>query len=322
MAPKGPKEMVKEPGVSHPELYLMKHPSIGLVLIAGLLTGSAASADPKFDHQDATVVKDVKDVEWEASAQGGMLLTSGNSEALTLSAGAQAKRREGDNQFQFAGEMAYGESSIFVIVDEDDSKTVTPNEVYEVNRVTTNQWLLTGRYDRFLPTKDSLYLSARLGADDPAGKDLLATVQGGYSYPVHVSKRHDVTLELGYDFSYEDMNVGDGVSIHSARAFFGWKGKATETTSIEAATEFLVNLNETDTPTGKAEPAKDTRVNGSLALTSKLWGDLSFRFGFSFRYDTNPAPRPAFDVPYADGYLPVAEELDTKTEASLIYKFL
>jgi hypothetical protein len=70
--------------------------------------------------------------------------------------------------------------------------------------------------------------------------------------------------------------------------------------------------------------AQYTRVNAKLGITTTLFSSLSFGFGFTLKYDQNPAPRPlpAGAMPYAAGFQPFAEKVDTLTEATLIYTFL
>jgi hypothetical protein len=75
------------------------------------------------------------------------------------------------------------------------------------------------------------------------------------------------------------------------------------------------------------DPFKDTRVVGKAGLTTTLFKSLSVAFGFTLRYDQNPAPLPipsgspagaVFDA----NFLPFAEKTDTLTDVTLIYTFL
>ncbi len=71
----------------------------------------------------------------------------------------------------------------------------------------------------------------------------------------------------------------------------------------------------------------DTRVVGKLGLTTTVMKRLSVGFGFTLRYDENPAPLPIpsgamAGAHFADGFVPFAEKVDTLTEINLIYTFL
>jgi hypothetical protein len=136
---------------------------------------------------------------------------------------------------------------------------------------------------------------------------------------------HLLVLELGYDYSYENFvadNVPD-LHIHSLRGFFSYNIAVTKDTALGADIEVLCNMNELDAGGGYfASAFEDTRVNARILLNTRLWKKLSFRFSFTARYDNVPAPKPPLDLPYAPGFLPRAEKLDTLTDISLIYAFL
>jgi hypothetical protein len=135
---------------------------------------------------------------------------------------------------------------------------------------------------------------------------------------------HQVAAETGYDYTYENyVDTDDGVSIHSARGFLGYEGKLSSDTGLSGAAEILVNINELDSPAGQIDSLEDTRFNGKVAITTEMFGGAAFRFSFTARYDHAPAPRPPFPtIPYAAGFQPLADELDTLTEVSLIVNFL
>ena len=66
---------------------------------------------------------------------------------------------------------------------------------------------------------------------------------------------------------------------------------------------------------------------GKLGLTTTLVAKLSVGFGFTLRYDQNPAALPVpsgspADARFADGLQLFAEKLDTLAEVSVIYTFL
>ena len=86
--------------------------------------------------------------------------------------------------------------------------------------------------------------------------------------------------------------------------------------------EVLANFNELEGAQGTIDPFDDRRTTFNLALTTKLFEDISFRFGFSAKHDNAPAPLPALPIPYAEDFIPLADKLDTKTEATLIVNFL
>jgi hypothetical protein len=299
----------------------MNNRPIALAFAAGLYTAAAAPAfaqtDPKFEFAKP---EEVTAVEWKASAQAGMIVTTGNSKSTTIAAGAKASRKDDGNKFQLEGGLVFARSTIFIAADGNGNGTIDLAEIDERSQTTSQAWLVKARYDRFLTDHNSLFLTGIASGDEPAGKDFVGGGQAGYSRLVYKTDEHEVTGEAGYDFSYEKFAAGDSISIHSLRSFAAYAGKLSADTGVAAELEALFNLNSLDTAGGEVGAFEDVRLNMKAGLTTKLWQDLSFSFSVKARFDNAPAPRKPFDLPYTDPLL--AEEWDTTTEASLIYNFL
>jgi hypothetical protein len=300
-----------------------------LVAVVMLLGIGAAHAEPKPEPQfkfgskeERAEVEKAERIEWKAAALAGLLMTTGNSRVTTFSAGGNASRKEKGNKFSLEGGAAYARSSIFLAVDGNGNGLVDPSEVSRPSQTSTRAYYGKGRYDRFLTENNSLYLVAGIAADRPAGKEVVGNGQVGYSRQVYHDEVHLLVAEVGYDYTYEDLVAGEANSIHSLRTFGGYAGKLSEDTGVDGSVEGLFNVNEYDTPAGQIDRFQDNRVTSRMSITTKMFGDVNFRFAFEARYDNAPSPRPPFAVPFAPGFAPLAEPLDTKTEASLIYNFL
>ncbi len=284
--------------------------------------------DPEFKHAKVEEEKEEdkdkdKGAEWKAQAQAGLLMTTGNSSTNTLSSAFQASRKEGKNKVVLDLAGTYARSSIDIAADFNNNGFVDEVELQRITNTTSQSWLIKPRYDRFLSLHNALYVSAALYSDKPAGKSIVGSSQLGYSRILVSNKVHSVTLESGYDFSYEKLvATTPGLSIHSIRVFGGYQGKLSKDTSLNYSIESLFNLNELTTSAGPVEPLHDTRLENKISLTTSLYGNLSFSFSFLARYDSAPAPRPKLALPYADGFRPVADRLDTRTEAALIINFI
>ena len=289
-------------------------------------TGIAHAQDPSFsnasDEELEELKKGAKGAEWKAGALAGLILTTGNARTTTASAGAKVSLKEDNNKFQLELGGAYARSSLFLADDANGNGTIEDGEYERLSQTTARSFEAKARYDRFLSDNDALYLSAQGLINEPAGKDFVGGGQVGYSRTAYTSDRHSLVVEAGYDYSYEKPSVGDGFSNHSLRGFAGYEGKLTEDAGFDASIEGLFNVNELDTPTGPADRFEDARVNSKVSLTTKLFEDISFRFGFEARYDNVPSPLPAFSSPFVSGFVPEAQKLDTKTEATLIINFL
>ena len=278
-----------------------------------------ASAQPKYEYGTK---EEVKEVEYKASAQAGFILTRGNSETVTLSGGAKASRKDGANRLALEVNGAFARSTLLIANDADGNGELGLDEISEVEETTTQAWLVRGRYDRFFAgDKNSAYVLASIGADEPAGKELLAGGQVGYSRQLYKNDRHELVGEAGYDFTREQLINEDGNSIHSARLFAGYTGKLTDDTGLEGSIEALLNLNDVNTSVQEAGFLEDSKVVGRTALKTKLYDNISFQAAFTLKYDAAPAPL-NFDVPFADGVSLQADSIDTITEMAIIVNFL
>lgn len=292
---------------------------IAIVIVIGGLAGpAAAQPNPTFSYGNADDVKDVKAVEWTATAEAGLIVTTGNARTTSLAATARAARIDPRNKLEAQLSLAYARATIRGAADADASGAIEADELVETATTTTNAWQSRLRYDRFVTGENALYVAALASADRPAGKDLVGGGQVGYSRRLFKDEHHEVVAELGYDFSYEDLAVGDPLSIHSARAFAGYKGTIDDKTAVEGSLEALTNLNTLATLPEESSAFEDTRASVVAAVTTKLTDDVSLSVSVAARYDTRPAPLPPFGVPFAPGFTPVADELDTITKATLI----
>jgi hypothetical protein len=289
--------------------------ALALVGSAGLAHGQA---DPASRFGEPEAVEAVEAVAWTATAEAGAIVTTGNSRTTTATAIARAARVAAKNKVEGQFALAYARSRLFIAVDRDASGTISADEIEAQRATTANNWQAKLRYDRFLTERSSLYVAGVLGADRPAGKELTGGAQAGYSRRLYKRDAHEVVAEVGYDFTYEQPLVADGVAIHSARVFAGYQGVIRQVTSLEASIEGLFNVNRVATVPVASEPLDDTRIHAGAGLTTKLTDAVSFSFGFQLRFDNRPAPRAPLAIPYEPGFVPVADPLDTLTKATLI----
>ena len=299
------------------------------LIAAVLVTASPAFADdPKFVYGKADDVKDVKkDVEWAASAEGGLVFTTGNSETTTITAAFHAARKTKDNKFALDGSVAYAQSGVRVLNDLNGNGMIDgPAEITTVETVTAETFASKARYDRYLDKTDSVFAAALASRDLPAGKDRVLGGQLGYSRQIYKTKTAESLAEIGYDYSNEKLVAGDTTnSIHSARAFVGYKDKISDGVDIEASAELLTNLNTeklTTAPAGSDNYGgafRDTRFNVHLLISAKIGKNLAFASSIDTKFDNRPAPLALKML--APGFVPESSKLDTIMKASIIYSF-
>lgn len=285
---------------------------------------AAAQRTFEFEKADEEQAK-LDAAKYTAQVQSGLVVTTGNARTTTFSAGANATRTDRWNKLRLDATATYVRSELFLAVDENGDMLIQEDEITREQQTTAQAWEIKARYDRFLTEHNSLYGLGVVSADEPAGKELVGGAQAGYSRQLYKTDKHEVVAETGYDFTYEKYlsdSPDDAVIIHSGRGFAGYTTKVSDDTQALASVEALVNVNKLDTPSGQIGRFEDVRVNSKAELTTKLWEDVSFSFSFTAKWDAAPAPLAPFALPYAPGFVPLADELDTITKATLIINLL
>src|SRR5688572_8417787 len=148
------------------------------VLAAGTLVASAQS-NPKFEYGKSEEVKDVKGTEWDATAEAGVVLTSGNSRVTTVTGGFKATRKEAKNKFSAEASLAFARTGNIVANDINMDMLLQSDEIRREDKDSAKNVASKVRYDRFLTEKNSVFIAALAGADPLAGKDLIAGGQVG-----------------------------------------------------------------------------------------------------------------------------------------------
>jgi hypothetical protein len=296
--------------------------SLVITILALVLLPRAASAQ-KFVYSTFDEVKDVKKVEWKATAEAGVVFTTGSSESTQASGGLKASRKTGKNKIELEGSAAYATAGLLLLLDHNDNGLIdNDSEIVSVQTTTAETLASRLRYDRYLTELNSLYIAALASRDTPAGKAFVFGGQAGYSRSLYKSKTAQTLAEIGYDFSHEDpVAPGDGLSIHSIRAFVGHKAAMTEGTDLDATIELLTNMNTLKLATGKdGGPFQDTRVNFKLAVSAKIGINLAFQSSIEAHYDHRPGVLAIKNL--AMGFAPEASSFDTIMKMTFIYTFV
>ena len=282
---------------------------------------ASAQPTPKFEYGKADEVKDVKATEWDATAEAGLVFTTGNGRTTTITAGAKASRKQKENKFSLEAAATLARASNLVAKDLNGDMMLNANEVERQDSTSAQNYLVKLRYDRFLSEFNSIFIAALGGGDVVAGKDFAGGGQLGYARLLYKTERHELSAELGYDFSYEDYvdDAADALSIHSARGLVGYKGKLSDTTSVDASAEVLANVNEQSDTVAAFE---DIRANLVGNISAKLSKSMALSFGIAAKFDNVPAPLSIKGFALDANNPPEALKLDTTTKASLIITFL
>jgi hypothetical protein len=302
-----------------------------LFVVAMLGSTRAFAADPKWEYGKA---EEVKAVIWKAVINSGLVLNTGNANTLAFSAGASASRMDGSNKIQLDVGGTYARATLLTAAPHDANGgapgttpmlVVGPGDIKRTPSTTAALWQLKLRYDRFLTKNNSLYAAGLVSGNVPAGINVAGGAQVGYSRQLLKTDMHLVVAEIGYDYTYQNNVTGPNLSIHSGRLFTGYTLTLTKDIGLSAGVEVLCNLNPLPgyQPNTTVSPFSDTRVNGSAALTARLYKNIAFQVSFLAKYTTDPAPLPPFmAAPFQMGFVPLAEPLDTVTSLSLVVTLL
>jgi hypothetical protein len=302
----------------------MRRPALAAAaLFAALLPRAATAGDPKWSYGK---YEEKAAVEWKAFASAGLLLTTGNANQLSFTAAAMGSRNDGRNRIQLDVNGAYARASILLANDVNGNGALDPGEIQRESAVSTALWNVKLRYDRFFTANNLGYLAAYAWGNEPAGKRVVAGLQVGYSRQLYKNDLHLLVAEIGYDFSYERLLSGAELDffLHSLRLYAGYNLTASKDTALTFDIEYLGTMNRFDGPYGvRVGSFEDSRVTGRAMLTTRLWKRLAFRLAFTAKFDNVPAPLPGIGgLPFAAGFIPAAEKLDTLTDASLVVTFL
>ncbi len=297
------------------------------------LASVAAAADPAFDPKFEAGTKPPTDTKgkriYKASAQAGLLSTTGNSNTLSFVASGIGSVEDGKNRGTLEAGGAYARTKDTVGVDTNGNGTISAAEEQTVSHDTIKLWNVRLRYDRILTLNNYVYGLAYVGGNEPTGKLLVAGAQIGYGRQIYHTDRHVVVGEAGVDYSYIHATNFDTVPdwhLFSLRLFLGYRLAFNKILSFMADIEYLGNLNPFDGVPGTylahVSSFQGSRVIGRVALNANLWKMLALRVGFTIKYDNAPSSRPAINLPYDPGYVPLASKIDTLTDVSLIVTFL
>lgn len=259
---------------------------------------------------------------WAVDAQAGLVMSTGNGQATSLSAGAEGAWQSDNNKIGIGLGGAYARAGFVVTNDADSDGDIDADEYERVSRTTTRSMNVIARYDRLVSDNNALFVSALAATNEPAAKKFVGGVQVGYGRNLLRSKVHRIVADTGYDLSFETPIAGATFASHSLLGRLRYEGKLSPDSALGASLEALINLNKLNTPGGTTDRFRDRRTTSRLSITTRVHRDLRFRFAFEASHDSRPSLLAATNLPFESGFEPRAQKLDTKTTAVLIVSFL
>ncbi len=239
--------------------------------------------------------------------QAGASLATGNTRSFAGNFAGRFLLRRGFAQLTIDGAVNYGRAAVA------STDMVTGVRAFGPDQTTAENYLLRARLDLWFLTNNSIYIGALAFRDQPSGFNSRFSGQIGYlrNFVNSVGRRR-FWGEIGYDATYENLNATMPVAgancggaapmpecwrfVNLARAFLGFEEHATENLDLSVGLEGLMNV---------LRPS-DFRLNGTVALASKLGDDFSLALSLTARYVNEP--------------INGRSALDTVTLVSVIYQ--
>ncbi len=177
-----------------------------MLLVLGLAP-VALAAEPTFDK--ATPMDDMPAAETKLSAQVGGNFTTGNAESVTVTGGLDTSHRWKRNRLGAVAAINVGFGAVDVNADGflDESERCIRVEGKDCAS-TAERYGADLRYDRFLSSRDSLYLLGGALHDPFVGFELRSHVQLGYARLLVNEADTHLALEAGADVAHEQYVEG------------------------------------------------------------------------------------------------------------------
>lgn len=288
--------------------------AVGLTLAAAR---PALAGDPAYTYKDVTKPPPTVDVkkptEIHANMTAGLVWVAGNAQSVGGSGTAALSIKHWDNQFSFNGGFAYVQSGF--------SKYGTGGPITD-QKVSAENWLIKGRYDRYFLQKNTVFASFQSSGDKPSGYVYRLEPQAGYARLLYQSPKQLLRGEIGYDYTYEHRPFGTvprNADYHSGRVFVYYENTFTPYASVSEGLEMLEAFNDLAT----------FRLNSLTTLSTQVYKNISIKVNFKLMFNNNPPARPtnlvdpltmaAFVPPSDNNHF---DKVDTQLDVVLAVTFL
>jgi putative salt-induced outer membrane protein len=250
---------------------------------------------------------------WTSVTELGFVMTSGNSEALSLNFGEKYTRKWTKTEFGLEATAIRAESTTRSVTN--TGGVLTESETTET---TAELYAIGGKLRRDITPRFFWYTGGGWLRNELSGIENRFTAGAGVGYKFVDGPKHKLAGELGLSYAKEDYvfvqpDGSDSADYAAARAFLGYQYLMTDTSKITSDMEFIENLDTTD----------DWRIRWISAVQSSLSKRLALKVGLTLLYDNQPVLEPIDDLgtPAFDPVFFEYDELDTILTANLVLTF-
>ncbi len=205
-------------------------------------------------------------VVWTGSIVANAMLTRGNTDTDSLGMTLDAMRRATMDRITLKATYLYGRQE-----DPDTGDMV----------VTTDNWLLMGKYDYFFNKKFYAYGITTVERDRIAELDLRLAPGGGVGYQWHESPKWNFFTEAGLNWVYEKYENSDESESHFAARFaYHYDRRLSDDVTLFHNLEYLPSV----------EDLGDFNLNTDMGVRFTLVKNMFGEVKAELRHDATPAP--------------------------------
>lgn len=240
---------------------------------------------------------------WSNTADLAVVLTTGNSEATSLSI---------TDKFVYQWDRSEISLTAFALRSETTERG-TPELVDGEVRVpeveaTVEAYSLGTKYRYRLTERLLVYSSGGWERDRRAGIDDRFNGVLGLGYRFLETDRHTLVAEVGGDYTDEDRVGAGGAAYAGVQGSVSYERKLTDHSKLNVDAQVLENLEDTE----------DLRVNSTAALTASLTEALALKVSYTVKFDNQPVQ---IVVDPDSGARFTFDQTDTRLGVSLVVNF-
>ena len=273
-----------------------------LALVPALVL--ALAPRPALAQEGAAVEETVKP--WGNEAQVALVDAAGNSSSTTFAISNRFTYNWTFSELILGAELFRSTTDTRVLTN--DAGTVQESVVETIG---AERYEVTGKYRQNMLGDLFWYGSGAWYRNRPAGIDSRANFTGGVGYRFLENASTLVAGEIGVGVERETPVGLPADTFADGRAYLEIRHEFSDSGSLQVEAEMLDNLQDT----------QDLRINGRVAVTSKLTSVFALRVGLDLRYDNQPAIVIVDGGPGVPAASFVLDDLDRALSASLVVSF-
>ncbi|MDP2560057.1 YdiY family protein [Psychrobium sp. 1_MG-2023] len=193
---------------------------------------------------------------WQATAELGGTMTTGNTETSTLKAKVDATHTLAEWNNNYYADILYSE---------------------DAEKKTASRWKLGAKGSYIIDETSSMFILGEHEQDKFSDYDSVSSLAGGYSKRLFKTDTSLLDGDIGPGIKYFDVNGGDSEQVGIVHLGLSYENTLSETSKF---TQILVS-------DVALESDKSTLSRSETAITANILGELAMKVGLTIRHDNN-----------------------------------